>query len=315
MTAMKLSVAICTWNRAKLLDETLTAMRQLDVPSGVTWELLVVNNNSTDDTDAVLTRHAAALPLVRLFEPRPGKSHAANTAAAHATGDLLVWTDDDVRVQSGWLAAYARAATDWPEAAFFAGPIDPWFEREPPAWIRRHLSELSGVYVIVDYGTAARPLTRADPVFGANMAFRSAVARTFPLNAQLGRIQGALFGADDTELIARVAAAGHYGVTVPDARLQHFNPSSRLTKAYVARWYRDSGRTLVRQGALGASRRVAGVPPWVVRRWLQEQAKRGLWAARGDRRWFDAFRQSARLGGMIQEVRASAEGPRRVGDL
>ena len=61
--AVDVSVAICTWNRAKLLDQTLTQMRQLRIPAGLTWELLVVNNNSTDDTDAVASRHASSLPL------------------------------------------------------------------------------------------------------------------------------------------------------------------------------------------------------------------------------------------------------------
>ena len=72
---MKVTVAICTWNRASLLDQTLTQMHQLRVPSNVEWELLIVNNNCTDDTDAVIARHHGVLPLRRLFESKPGLSN------------------------------------------------------------------------------------------------------------------------------------------------------------------------------------------------------------------------------------------------
>ena len=73
---MRVSVAICTWNRAKLLDQTLSRMHQLLIPRGVTWELIVVNNNCTDETDEVLAEHARRLPLRRMYEQTPGKSHA-----------------------------------------------------------------------------------------------------------------------------------------------------------------------------------------------------------------------------------------------
>ncbi len=77
---MNVTVAICTWNRAKLLDQTLTRMQQLRIPANVAWELLVVNNNCTDDTDAIIAGHESALPLRRLFEPKPGLSNARNFA-------------------------------------------------------------------------------------------------------------------------------------------------------------------------------------------------------------------------------------------
>src|SRR5580692_9336325 len=76
--AMLLSVAICTWNRAKLLDQTLTKMGELRIPDGVTWELLVVNNNCTDDTSRVVASAANALPVKEVFEKKLGQSHARN---------------------------------------------------------------------------------------------------------------------------------------------------------------------------------------------------------------------------------------------
>ena len=82
---MKITVAICTWNRAALLDQTLCEMHKLEIPAGVEWELLVVNNNCTDGTDAVVAEHAKGLPILRLFEARPGLSNAGNSKSPPRT--------------------------------------------------------------------------------------------------------------------------------------------------------------------------------------------------------------------------------------
>jgi glycosyltransferase involved in cell wall biosynthesis len=126
----------------KLLDETLARLQELHIPEGVIWELLVVNNCCTDNTDEVISRHGARLPLRRLHEPRPGLSNARNCALGAARGDLLIWTDDDVLVDSRWLEEYVRAAHDWPEAAFFGGTVNPWFPKAPPRWILQNLTTL-----------------------------------------------------------------------------------------------------------------------------------------------------------------------------
>ena len=120
---MDVTVAICTWNRAKLLDATLAQMCKLRIPSGITWELLVVDNNCTDDTPAVVERYADRLPVRRLDEKNQGMSYARNCAQRAAAADLLLWTDDDVLVDEDWLAAYVRAAARWPNAGYFGGLI------------------------------------------------------------------------------------------------------------------------------------------------------------------------------------------------
>src|SRR5207253_11169792 len=100
---MHATVAICTWNRSQLLRQTLDQFLDLAIPAGMTWELLVVNNNSTDDTDVVLAEFESRLPLRRLFEREPGLSHARNAALAAATGDYILFTDDDVLIAQSWL--------------------------------------------------------------------------------------------------------------------------------------------------------------------------------------------------------------------
>ena len=139
---MRISVAICTWNRAGLLDQTLAEMCKLRIPAGVDWELLVVNNNSTDHTDEVIARHSKLLPLRGLFErnkefPTPKTAQWTRLRETCCCGRMTTcWS-----MNTGW-REYVRAANDWPEASFFGGRIDPWYETEPPGWFRKHESSV-----------------------------------------------------------------------------------------------------------------------------------------------------------------------------
>ena len=104
---MDLSAVLCTYNRARLLDAALRSLESMRKPSGLSWELLVVDNNSNDHTKAVVeaARRRGSLPCRYVFEPRQGKSHALNTGIAHAKADVLAFTDDDVTFEGGWLGA------------------------------------------------------------------------------------------------------------------------------------------------------------------------------------------------------------------
>ena len=171
---MRLTVALCTWNRCELLRQALEGMTRLDIPLGVDWELLVINNNCTDATDQVIEKYAPKLPIRRLFEPKPGLSNARNAAVREAQGEYILWTDDDVLVDKGWVTAYVKAFQRWPKAAFFGGPVRPWFATPPPGWLRRVWSRVADMYSIRDLGT--HPLLfdchRHVP-YGANFVVRT----------------------------------------------------------------------------------------------------------------------------------------------
>ena len=113
MNVAFVSVLICTYNRARLLRETLKALQALPTPPDCRIEIVIVDNNSTDNTAAVVAEAArgARIPIVYLREARQGKSFALNTGLAHARGDLLALTDDDVLPGAEWLnrAALAQA--------------------------------------------------------------------------------------------------------------------------------------------------------------------------------------------------------------
>jgi glycosyltransferase involved in cell wall biosynthesis len=295
-----ITVAICTWNRARLLDRTLTGFRKLHVPPGIEWELLVVNNNCTDETDGVIDRHAGALPLRRLLELEPGHSMARNRAIAEASGDLIAWTDDDVIVDGGWLAAYAKAATDWPDAAYFGGPIDPHFEVEPPAWIAHNFEQLANAYAVLHLEGGTRPLGPREHVFGANMAFRASAMPRLAFDSRLGYRGSDKTGGDETDLHSRLRAAGRYGVWVDSARVEHLIPADRLTLHYLRECYRGRGRAMARIDGPPACALLLGYPRYAVRRYLQTRlslARR--WP--GGRRWAEEITTAAFLEGFLAE--------------
>src|SRR5579885_409501 len=132
---MLVTVAICTYNRAESLRRTLESLCAMRIPEDVDWELVVVNNNSTDHTDAVIASFADRLPSKRAWEPQQGHSPARNHAVDVANGDYILWTDDDVVVDREWLAGYAEAFRRWPQAAVFGGPISPEYEEPMVRWV------------------------------------------------------------------------------------------------------------------------------------------------------------------------------------
>jgi glycosyltransferase involved in cell wall biosynthesis len=300
-----ITVAICTWNRAKLLDRTLARMRDLKIPSGLTWELLVVNNNGTDDTDAVVKSHESALPLRLLHEPKQGHSNARNCAVENTRGELLIWTDDDVLVDPEWLAEYAAAADRFPEAGYFGGTVDPWFEVAPPAWVKRNLPALEGPFALRSFGPEVRPLKDGERVFGASMAFRTALLREHQFNPALGRNGTGMLSGDETDLVDRLVAQGRFGVWVGTARVQHFVPADRMTREYLWSFFHGLGRSDQRRKPYDAAvPMLFGVPRWLVKRYLADRFREALLAPGRGPRWLAAFMRAAVSRGVIDEFRA-----------
>src|SRR4051794_31877580 len=111
---MDITIAICTWNRCELLRQTLQRLTEIDAPADASWEVLVVDNNSSDATQAVARAFHGRLPLRVSFEAQPGTSNARNRALAEAHGEYIAWIDDDVLVSFGWLTGVVDATRRHP---------------------------------------------------------------------------------------------------------------------------------------------------------------------------------------------------------
>ena len=301
---MHITVAICTWNRAKLLDQTLAQMQKLRVPEGVTWELLVVNNNSTDDTEVVLDRYLSKLPLRRFLEPRQGQSHARNCAIQAAAGEFLIWTDDDVLVDPEWLASYSVAFRDSEESvAFWGGSVEPWFEKPLPRAMARGLPEVNsgfcGVQVASDDEVDSQGMHLP---MGANFAVRAAVARRMGFDPTFGKVGASQFTGDDFQFMRQILAAGLRGRWVTGATVKHYVCPSRLRLMSILDWYYQLGRTKVRLYGPGEDPKLWGAPRWMYRRTL-EYGLTGPWSMIcGDRAGvYRKLSQACFFAGTIQE--------------
>jgi hypothetical protein len=271
---MDVSVILCTRNRASSLNRTLQSLAGLSVPAGLRWELIVVDNNSTDDTPAVIAGFSGVLPIVAVSEARAGLSHARNRGVQAATGTYIVWTDDDVVVDPQWLAAYVEAFRRWPEAAVFGGRIIPVFEEPSPAWARAARAELIPLMAHRDFGEAPLPLSPADDVmpFGASFAVRAAEQRAFPYDPELGVAPGRARCQEETEVVRAILASGATGYWLPGPKVAHCISLRRQTTGYVVRFCAASGETdafLKARRAPGegrSGRQLFGAPRWLWRR-------------------------------------------------
>ncbi len=268
---MTVSVIVATFNRAALLDDCLEHLRRQRFAPGD--EVIVVDNGSTDDTAAVVTRHQSrdGVPLRLLHESMPGKSRAIARALAVATGDILAFTDDDVNVDQEWLDAVRAAMAD-SEVALAGGPVRPRWQATVPQWIRRARDRhprLGAPLALLDYGD--RPIALGPrTVLGANLAVRREVfAKVGGFPTHLGKLRGTLLSGEDHELCRRVQDAGFRAIYVPNAAVEHWVPAERARASYFLRWFYWSGIThaiMDGDGPPGTGRPSHGLPLYLFAR-------------------------------------------------
>jgi glycosyltransferase involved in cell wall biosynthesis len=233
------TVLVCTYNRARRLREMLESLRHTQ--SARPWDVLVVDNNSSDETRAVVAALAAEypVPLSYAFEARQGKSYALNTGIAQSHGDVLVFTDDDVLVGPDWLDAACSVLDRQHNIDYAGGPVRPIWGAAPPPWLDQQRGDLWGTLAILDYGPAPFVFEQRQRVpLGANMAVRRRlIERIGGFHPELGRRGRSLLGQEQAEFFARGRASGARGAYVPAMEVRHHVPPERLTRRYFRRWW------------------------------------------------------------------------------
>jgi len=241
------TVLIATYNRSRLLDETLRYLARMQVSQALRWEVLVVDNNSSDDTRPVVERQIPTFPVALryLFESTQGRSSALNTGIKAAEGKVLAFTDDDVRVADGWLdAATAPLSGLDTSLVYTGGPVRPIWESAPPRWLDLDRGDLWGTIAIQNHGSIPFIYEEKRKVpLGANMAVRRDVFdRVGLFRPDLGRAAGRLLlGQEVPDLLLRVRAAGLRGMYVPAMQVHHHIPTGRLTQDYFRNWWFGKG--------------------------------------------------------------------------
>ena len=266
-----ITVIVCTFNRSGLLLTALESIAASEVPAGIAWEVLVADNNSSDDTRGVVEDLIRRYPgrLRYVFEPRQGKSNALNSAIAAAKGDVLAFADDDITVHPQWLYALTAPVLNGPWMGSGGRVLAQW-QSAAPAWLDTESWILAGPLVHFDPGLEAGQLNET-PV-GTNMAFRKSLFERYGgFRTDLGPRPGNEIRNEDSEFARRLLQAGEPLYYEPSAIVYHPVPGNRLTKDYFLAWWFSKGRTGIREAGISSEVRwrVCGIPLPYVRRLIR----------------------------------------------
>jgi glycosyltransferase involved in cell wall biosynthesis len=305
---MHITLILCTYNRGPILSQTLSSIAASTLPPSVEWEVLVVDNNSSDQTREIVEDFCRQHPahFRYLFEPRAGKSHALQTGIREAPGDVVAFTDDDVTVEPTWLqnltaelyggewaGAGGRTVLQWPSS------IPEWLAIEGP-WARHGLPGF-------DQGHESKQLI--GPPFGANMAFRKEMfAKHGVFRTDLGPSPNRDIPRpnEDTEFGRRLIAAGERLRYEPSAVVYHPVPENRMEKKHLLEWWFDTGRAQAREFQVRPVRALCNLVAWKLR---------GLVAPDPQLRFFSRLVVRERLGEISEFFRQSlgTKGRKKIG--
>lgn len=232
---IKLTVILPTYNRGELLISTLDSLVAQDLERSL-WEVVVVNNNSTDRTLELLQSYTEAhgdqLNIRVVTEIAQGLSHARNRGIREAQGDIFVFIDDDELINREFLSNYYNFFDSHPGVAVAGGRIVAHFEHQKPCWVTKY-TEMT-IAGVLNYGDQVREFTGSARPNGGNMAIRrQAIDHYGAYDVNLGRTGNSLLGGEERELVNRFRKGSERIFYVPDAIVYHCVPEQRWSIDYL----------------------------------------------------------------------------------
>lgn len=229
-----ISFIICTYNREKYIYECLTRLAKNSEKEG--WEIILMNNNSTDHTAAECERFVKDCKPTNyhyVVETQQGLSYARNRGIAEARGEWLVFLDDDAMVGQDYIANLRKLLFEHPEAGAFGGQIEPFFEDDEPDWYSKWSM---GFVSAIDMGNRVQAFPSNKFPIGANMGIkREVMDKVGTFNTELGRTGDNLLAGEEKDLFNRIREAGYEILYFPNIAVEHCIPGRRTTRDFVAR--------------------------------------------------------------------------------
>ena len=225
------SVIVCTYNREKYIGQTLEHLeRQQADPAK--FEVLVVNNNSQDNSQSIIDQYVARQDhFFSFLELNQGHTYARNRGIREAKGQILSFIDDDAFVDENFVTELIRFFNAYPDASALGGKIVPQYEEAEPAWMSKFLLPLVAA---LDKGNNVMKFKGNKYPIGANMAFRKEVFETFgEFDVNLGRRGECLEGGDEKDVFARLRKANRPVYYNPKVWVHHIIPPKRTTMTYI----------------------------------------------------------------------------------
>jgi GT2 family glycosyltransferase len=253
------TIAICTYNGAKRISDVLDCLCAQENVSHLTWQVMVVDNNSTDDTAAVVRQYQArwpfAKPLRYVFEKRQGAGYARHKAMQVAESPLVGFLDDDNLPSPAWIAAAYSFAQQNPAVGAYGSRIQGDFERTPP----KDFERIAPFLALTDRGDDPllyHPQAKILPPGAGMVVKRDLWLKHVPVDPVLGgRTQSSMLTGEDLEAVLHIQKAGWEIWYNPEMQLQHKIPEQRLEHQYLVKLMRGIG--LSRQRT-----RMLSIPIW-----------------------------------------------------
>ena len=250
----KVSAVICSYNRARFIINAVESIFNQDFDKNK-YEVIVVDNNSPDNTVALLEAYKATHPNYNFsyyVEYQQGVANTRTRCAKEANGEIIAFLDDDSTAEPGWLSSIAEFFDTHPKAYSTGGKIIPKFLTDIPDWYSKYFFGLVGNF---DQGPVVKRLTGIRYPSGANMAFRKKVFDEIGyFNADLGRKGTGLLATEEKDIYLRILAAGHEVWYLPHVAVLHCVEANKFDKAYVRRHSMGigGGERLLLKGQSGA---------------------------------------------------------------
>lgn len=240
-TAIDITLLVCTYNRGSDLREMLETALAQETDGAFTYEILVVDNNSTDDTRSVVEEFISREynNLRYLFESRQGKSYALNTGLDAVRGDIFTICDDDFILPKDWLKNILAAFSAHPEVSFVSGKVLPAWQGEQPSWLTpEHWSAIA----LTDYGENEFYTDENNQLCLLACSFRMADIKAIDgYNPKLGVTKNLVGGTEDLDVLKRLWKSGRKGIYLPHIWFHHKVTPDRYTKKYHRRWHTGHG--------------------------------------------------------------------------
>lgn len=239
----EISVIICSYNRARYIREALESLYRQQISKDL-FEVIVVDNNSTDQTDEVCHTFLKNHPDMNaqyLKEPQQGSSFARNTGAKAAKGNFFVFMDDDALADSYFISGYIKLFKEIPDAVGAGGRIIPRYIPNEPVWMSYYVSSLVGNF---DYSPIRCAFKHGKYPLESNMAVRAdAFIRISGFNTNLPGVKGTMrIGGEGKDFFYRLTASGEKIYYDPNIRVHHVVETSKLTRDYMYRVASGIGR-------------------------------------------------------------------------
>lgn len=229
-TAKTVSVVLCTLNRAELLEGALASLAAQDI-NPTSYEVLVVDNGSSDATWKVIERYRQVIANFRAFsEHRQGLSHARNRGWREGVAPYVAFMDDDARADRGWLTALCDFLDRHPRVAVCGGPYRPFYTVTPPTWFPPEYGSLN-------LGNLERPVRiGAEWLTGTNLVVRCDLLEELGgFDPELGMSGTRISYGEETRLLRAVQALGEEIWYVPAMGMEHLVAADKMRLSWLLR--------------------------------------------------------------------------------